>query len=457
MHVHWTPLFYHALTGVEHIAVDVDHLGGIFQRCDLLLLQTVGVDFTRRRVLLDLLVHQRLGCARLVGFVVAVTAVAHQVNKDVAFKGVTKIQCEAGHECYRFRIVSVNVENRRLDHFTDIGTVRRGARIERIGGGEAHLVVDNDAHRAAHFVAAGFGHVQRFLHHALAGYRRVTVNGDRQDFVAARLVEAIETRTHGAHHYRADNLQVRRVKRQRQVNQTALGFDIGREAHVVLHVAGAKVLFMLARKLVEQILGLLTQHVDQHVETTTVRHTQHHFTRAALAGVADHLFQHRDQRVAALQREAFRPRELGSQIALHPLRRRQLAEEAFFLFRREGRAARHGLNPLLDPALLFGAGDMHILSADRAAVGLLQRRDQLTQRHGVFAKSKGADVKALLQIRFGEIVISRVEIGNAILFPQPQRIEVRLLVTAEAVGVDELQDFYLLNVGVRVGERGGVT
>ena len=63
---------------------------------------------------------------------------------------------------------------------------------------------------------------------------------------------------------------------------------------MVLHVAGAEMFFMFARKFVEQVLRFFTQHVDQYVQTTTVRHTQHHFTGAAVAGMADHLFEHRD-------------------------------------------------------------------------------------------------------------------------------------------------------------------
>ncbi|SUX86644.1 Uncharacterised protein [Citrobacter koseri] len=39
----------------------------------------------------------------------------------------------------------------------------------------------------------------------------------------------------------------------------------------------------LPANFVEQILRFFTQHVDQHVQTTTVRHTQHHFAGAAVA------------------------------------------------------------------------------------------------------------------------------------------------------------------------------
>jgi hypothetical protein len=109
---------------------------------------------------------------------------------------------------------------------------------------------------------------------------------------------------------------VRRVKRQRQVHQTAFGFHIGREA-VVLHVAGAEVFFMFARELVEQVLRFFTQHVDQHVQTTAVRHAQHHFAGAAFACVADHLFEHRISASPPSSEKRF-AREFRAQIALRP-------------------------------------------------------------------------------------------------------------------------------------------
>ncbi|SAE92731.1 Uncharacterised protein [Enterobacter cloacae] len=96
---------------------------------------------------------------------------------------------------------------------------------------------------------------------------------------------------------------------------------------------------------------------------------------------------------------------------------------------------RHGFDTLLDPAFLFGGGNVHIFRADGAAVGLLERINQIAQFHRVFADGKGTYVKAFLEIGLGQ----------------------RMLVTTEAISVDKLQDFYLLRIGVRVGNRRRVT
>lgn len=78
-----------------------------------------------------------------------------------------------------------------------------------------------------------------------------------------------------------------------------------------------------------------------------MRHAQHHFAGAAFACMADHLFEHRDQGVATLQRSAS-PREFGAEVALQTFRGGQFAEEAFFLFRGKARFASYRFNALLD-------------------------------------------------------------------------------------------------------------
>jgi hypothetical protein len=86
---------------------------------------------------------------------------------------------------------------------------------------------------------------------------------------------------------------------------------------------------------------------------------------------------------------------------------------------------------------------------------LLERINQIAQLHRVFADGKRTYVKTLLEIGLGQIVVCRIEIRDTILLPQSQRIEIRMLVTTEAISVNKLQDFNLLRIGVRVGNSSG--
>ena len=129
------------------------HLLDVGWRHHALADQLVAVDFQRGRMLGDRLVHQRLGERRLVAFVVAVPAVAEHVDDDRLLKLLPEFGRHLGGEHDGFRIVAVDVENRRLDHLGDIGRIRRRPRVARIGG-EADLIVDDEVHRAAGAVAA---------------------------------------------------------------------------------------------------------------------------------------------------------------------------------------------------------------------------------------------------------------------------------------------------------------
>ena len=193
---------------------------------------------------------------------------------------------------------------------------------------------------------------------------------------------------------------------------------------------------MFAGEFVKQILRFFTQHVDQHVQTTTVRHTQHHFTRSIFARVTDHVFQHRNQRIATFQGEAFSSREFRAQITFQTFCCGQLFQERFLFFIGEVCTTDHGFDTLLDPAFLFGVGDVHVFHTDGAAIGLLQGFIQLAELHGFFADGKRTDVEGFLEISFGQMVERRVKIGHIVQFPQAEGIKVRVLMATEAEGVD---------------------
>ena len=63
-------------------------------------------------------------------------------------EGITEIDGEFGHPQHRFRMIRIHMENRRLYHFGNIGTVTGRACIFRIGGGKANLIVNNNTNRA---------------------------------------------------------------------------------------------------------------------------------------------------------------------------------------------------------------------------------------------------------------------------------------------------------------------
>ena len=132
-------------------------------------------------------------------------------------------------------------------------------------GGEADLVVDHDVHacrRSSKPRACDM--LQQFHDDALAGERGVAVDQHRHHLLcAASSPRRVLARAHRAVDHRVDDLQMRRIERQRHVHGAALGvLTSARETHVVLHVAGVRRvvrMLELAFELGEQLLRRLAE------------------------------------------------------------------------------------------------------------------------------------------------------------------------------------------------------
>ena len=140
--VAWSSL--EALLGVGVDVLGADHA---------LLDQLRGVDLGDRRVLLDLRRHLRLRVGGLVGLVVAVAAVADQVDDDVAapLLAVGHRQPDGGDA--GLDVVGVDVDDRAVEALRHVAGVGGRAALVRVGG-EADLVVGDQVDRAAGRVAA---------------------------------------------------------------------------------------------------------------------------------------------------------------------------------------------------------------------------------------------------------------------------------------------------------------
>src|SRR5690606_7116280 len=135
--------------------------------------------------------------------------------------------------------------------------------------------------------------VERLSDHALPGERGIAVDHDRQRSRRIEMRRGTVARgllgARTAIDNRTDELEMARVRRQRDVDGAAIGSaerTLG--AVMVLHVTGAAVgshhpLEMLAAlELGEDRLVRATHHVSERVESTTMRHSQHGVAHAAL-------------------------------------------------------------------------------------------------------------------------------------------------------------------------------
>ena len=147
--------------------------------------QVFGVLGAGGFAVVDDVVHLRLSHRRVVGFVVATAAVAHEVDEDVLAEATAVLGRESADPHDSLGVVAVDVEHRAAESLRYVGGVVAGAGGIRCGG-ETDLVVNHDVDGAADGVTAQLGEVDGLGHDAKASERGVTMKQDRHDGVAVR-------------------------------------------------------------------------------------------------------------------------------------------------------------------------------------------------------------------------------------------------------------------------------
>ena len=208
-------------------------------------------------------------------------AVANDIDYDVFIELLTELEGQLSNTIDGLRVVTVHVEDWRLNALCDIGRVYGRARL-RWRCGEANLVVNHDVDGSAGLVAAKLRHVQNFGNNTLAGKGRITVNQDRQHRIGGVVdaANAVELCAHDSLENRVYGFEVRRVSRKRNLDLLAF------EARV--NTFGAEVILNIARTLngVGVVVAFeLTEHltigfagdVSEHIESTAVGHSNCNF------------------------------------------------------------------------------------------------------------------------------------------------------------------------------------
>ena len=118
------------------------------------------------------------------------------------------------------------------------------------------------------------------------------------------------------------------------------------------------------------------------------------------------------------------------------------------------------LKTLLKPLLFGQISDVHQLNTNVATVSLLQSRDNLLQRGFLLTDEQRATLKGRIKIGFRQTMVRKLQIWNRLPLHYAQRIKACLLMTAVAVGTNEMEYFNLLPLmfyidatGTRCGNR----
>ena len=214
-------------------------------------------------------------------------------------------------------------------------------------------------------------------------------------------------------------------------------------AEVVLDVAGTldRRRIDVALELGEDRLVALAHDVGQHVESAAVRHAEHGGVEARVGGVRQDLVEHGNRGLGTFDAEALRADVLGGEELLERLGGVQPLEDAVLALLRVLLDA--PLEPLLDPLLLIGVLDVHVLDADRAAVRIAQHAEEVAEAHlGHAADAVGEELAVEVPDR--QAVGGRIELLGCQRLLPAQRVEVGHQVTAHPVDADQLGDGHLL-------------
>ena len=88
--------------------------------------QLIRVDLPRARMLTDLGVHLRLGEHRLVAFVMSMPAITPHIDDNVLLEALPVFDRNSRDMHAGFRVVPIDVEDRCVDQFCHVRTIRRG-------------------------------------------------------------------------------------------------------------------------------------------------------------------------------------------------------------------------------------------------------------------------------------------------------------------------------------------
>mmetsp|Transcript_96087 Transcript_96087/g.140395 ORF Transcript_96087/g.140395 Transcript_96087/m.140395 type:complete len:261 (-) Transcript_96087:1224-2006(-) len=136
--------------------------------------QLITIHLQHIRLFFDDLIHERLREHGLIDFVVPVPPETDDVNYHVLSEQLP-VLCSAFHRpAHSFRVIAVDMENRRAHRLCNISAVRRRAREAGVSR-KSNLVVGNDVDRSSGGVALNIRELQRLIHYALSSKGSIPV------------------------------------------------------------------------------------------------------------------------------------------------------------------------------------------------------------------------------------------------------------------------------------------
>ncbi len=433
----------------------------------LVLQELLDVKVDDWRVFLDALVHQWLGERWLIGLVVAVLSVADHVNDNIRAELSAPIGGKLANKIDSLDIVSVNVEDWRIDGFGNIGTVS-GRAGETWVGGETDLVVDNNVNGSSGRVGWETVESHSLVNDTLTGESGITVEKNTHGSVVLLLVVVVVLDSTGLS---KDNwilsLQMRWVGDQGKLNAlSGWGWALKVHSQVVLDISGTLILSSNGSgKLGENGLVWLADDVGEDVQATTMWHTNNDILDTIVDGAIDKSLHSRNEGLASLKTETLIVRVLGSGEIFEGGRPNESVQDAALLIGGVLECL-WDLDTLSQPVAALAVWNVNVLDTVGSAVDSFASLDDLAQSHlltsllreswedtwteGVLHVEVLLSETVVVKLKFLRVGVTEL-LG---LSANAERIDVCLVVTTGLVGADQKLDLQVVgNVAVLSGRH----
>ena len=148
----------------------------------------------------------------------ATASVTNEVDHHVLVELIAVVHGELGHENHRLRVIAIDVEYGRLNHFGNVGAVLCGARVSGLTGGKADLIVQYDVQGPACAVSPRLGHLEGFHDDTLARKGRIAMKHYGNHRLPIGVIATVLPCANRPFNNRRHDLQMGGVEGQRQVH-----------------------------------------------------------------------------------------------------------------------------------------------------------------------------------------------------------------------------------------------
>ena len=166
----------------------------------------------------DGVVHAGLRHRRLIRLVMTAASVADEVDNYVLVELIAVVHGQLCHEHYRLGVIAIDVEYGSLNHLGNVGAVLCGARVGRLTGGKADLIVQYDVQGPACAVSPRLGHLEGFHDDTLTRKGRIAMKHDGNHRLPIGVIATVLPCANRSFNNRRHDLQMGGVEGQRQVH-----------------------------------------------------------------------------------------------------------------------------------------------------------------------------------------------------------------------------------------------